>query len=256
MKKKVWVLCLSLLLCLLLPLPASANSAEPPLFTILVIGPTGDLSLSLEFSSQGQEEPLEVRGDQLAWETYYRFERYQFPSLWEEAPVDLEIALQVDQGGESFRIPLDPDTDFSYNSLFTLDLSAKTLSSGQPFWRPPLLVGLRVLLTLLLEGLVFFLAGYREKRSWLIFLLVNLVTQLGVNLLIFSWSRPLASAYSMGLIGLFFYCPMELIVLLAEVAVFCSCLKEKTKGRAAACAILANLFSWALGGWLLTALPI
>ena len=44
--------------------------------------------------------------------------------------------------------------------------------------------------------------------------------------------------------------------MLVEMAAFALLLKEQRKRKAAGYAAVANLFSWALGGWLLTALPL
>ena len=91
----------------------------------------------------------------------------------------LPATLRMWNGEESFSLPIDPEGFSRYNNLVTLDVAGKRLLYGQPWWRQPLLIFLRVSLTLVLEGLVFLIFGYRQKRSWLVFLLVNLVTQLG-----------------------------------------------------------------------------
>ena len=113
-------------------------------------------------------------------------------------------------------------------------------------------------LTLVLEGLVFLIFGYRQKRSWLVFLLVNLVTQLGVNLCIYCVASPTALEPYAALIylGLLLYTPMEILVLAAEAIAFSRLLKEHRKRRAVGYAFVANLFSWALGGALLAVLPL
>ena len=126
---------------------------------------------------------------------------------------------------------------------------------GQPWWRQPLLVALRVLFTLVLEGLVFFLYGYRRKRSWAVFLTVNLITQLAVNLVVQSLAA-LSDSYMALVNGMFLYTPLEIAVLLVEMAVFALLLKERRRRRAVGCAVVANLSSWALGGFFLMALPL
>ena len=108
-----------------------------------------------------------------------------------------------------------------------LDLQSRTLTAGQPWWRQPLLVFLRVALTLLLEGIVFFLFGYRQKRSWILFFLVNGLTQLFVNLLLLNFVGALGNLYSAKLAFWFLYLPMEILVILLELFLFCPMLKEK-----------------------------
>lgn len=263
MKKKVLALILALLVCLLLPVSVSANSAEPPCFTVVVQNPPEDLTLTVEFDSRLPIRPLTLKRETKAWEVYYRFNYYNVcfnysvgPSFWDYGPEGLTGAqLVVDTGEETFSLPIDP-TDFSqYNNLLTLNLSSRTLTVGQPWWRASLLVFLRVALTLLLEGLIFLLFGYREKRSWLVFLLVNLVTQLGVNLVILFLSPAATLSWSIWM-GFFLYTPMEILVLVVEMIAFSKLLRERTKLRAVLYAVVANLFSWALGGYLLVVLPL
>ena len=62
----------------------SANSAEPPRLSVLIVTPPEDLELSLVFSLSGQEEPVKAEARQLAWEGYYLFRPYFFPNYWEE----------------------------------------------------------------------------------------------------------------------------------------------------------------------------
>ena len=144
---------------------------------------------------------------------------------------------------------------FSFEgNVVTLDLRNQRLLYDQPWWRTPLLIGLRMVMTLALEGAVFWLFGYRQRRSWAVFLLVNLFTQGAVNLAL-HLLIPTGTDYFV-VLGLFFYTPMELLVLVVEFVAFRLLLRERTKGRAAGCAAVANLLSWGLGGLLLACLPI
>ena len=261
MRKRALCLLAALLLCLALPLPAAANSAEPPRLSVLVVDPPEDLALSLVFSWGDEQEPVSAEAYRLGWEGYYLFRPWGFPEAWDQDAPGLKVELLAQTGGESFSLPVDVEalrqgTGSYYNNLSVLDLAAQTLTPGAPWWRQPVLVCLRVGLTLVLEGLVFLLFGYRQKRSWLVFLLVNLVTQLGVNLLLLGNLGPLGNLYGTWITFWFLYLPMELGVLLIEVIAFRVLLREGTKGRAMAFAACANLCSWALGGALLTYLPI
>lgn len=247
MRKRVVCLTIAFLLFLAMPLPAAANSAEPPSFAVLVEDPPEDLAVSLRLESGESESPYRTWK---AWEGYFRF--------FCGDPRELAGArLVVETGTGQFDIPLDPAGFTRYNNLLTLDLDRRTVVYGQPWWRTPLLVSLRLLLTLILEGIVFAFFGYRERRSWKVFLLTNLVTQLGVNLCILYFLGP--SPVSNGinwLHGAFLYTPMELLVLAVEMAVFGWYLEEQSKSKARRCAATANLLSWMLGGALLAWLPI
>lgn len=259
MKKRLLTLILALALCLGVPVTASANGLESPCLTILVPHPTWKLSLTLEFDSGTSLEPLVLTREGKAWETYYRFRYYDLrgSSSWSHGPQNLEGAqLLVDTGTETFSIPVDPEGFTTYDNLVTLDLLGRRLIYGQPWWRQPLLVVLRVVLTLLLEGAVFYLSGYRTKRSWLVFLVVNLITQGAVNVFVQVLFPAAVEAYRGMVLGMFFYTPVEIGVLVVEMLAFGLLLKEHRKRRAVGYVALANLVSWALGGWLILSLPM
>lgn len=263
MKKRVLSVVLALLFCLALPVTALANAAEPPRLSVLVLNPPEDLQLSLVFTLEDEAEPVKAEGTRLAWEGYYLFRPASFPDLWDggTSPEGLAISLRAETNGEAFSIPVDKQaliqgTGTYYNNLCVLDLSAQTLTPGAPWWRQPLLVFLRVGLTLLLEGAVFLLFGYRERPSWLVFLLTNLVTQGAVNALLLWGVGPFGNLHSVGIAYWLLYVPMELVVMAVEIVAFRKLLREKEKLSATIYAIVANLFSWLLGGAMLTYLPI
>lgn len=252
MKKRVLCIITAVVFCLAVPVGALANSAEPPCVTVLVLAPPGDLELTIEFDSAQGEEPQRLSGERMLWEGYYRFH-----GRWNVDPEGLTGAkLVVETGDESFALTIDPTGFARYNNLITLDVGGRQLLYGQPWWRQPLLVFLRVALTLLLEGIVFFLFGYRQKRSWILFFLANGLTQLFVNLLLLNFVGALGNIYSAKLAFWFLYLPMEILVILLELFLFCPMLKEKKRWNAVLYTIAANLCSWLLGGALLAYLPI
>lgn len=98
--------------------------------------------------------------------------------------------------------------------------------------------------TLVIEGLIFWLFGFREKRSWAVFLIVNTVTQTGLHL---------AAGTSIALSGWHFlnYALVtilpELVIWAVEAAAFACLLQESGRYRRIGCAIAANIASFALG---------
>ena len=78
-------------------------------------------------------------------------------------------------------------------------------------------------LTLLLEGALFWLFGYRLRRSWLVFLLANLITQGAVNVCVHLLVPVATSAYNTLVLGMFLYTPLEIGVLLVEMLAFACC---------------------------------
>ncbi|NLJ33518.1 MAG: hypothetical protein GX349_02860 [Firmicutes bacterium] len=243
------------LLHIVLPPIVYANAAEPPSFTVIVANPPEDLSLSLLFSDSvlwsdgGQMDALELAKEKKAWETYYRFFYHMLPSGRDRLADGLKNALlMVENGGQSLAIPLPSDTFSMYNNLLTLDMEAEILTVGQSAHRVPFLVTLRLVLTLVIEGIIFFLFGYRKKRSWQVFLLVNILTQGGLNVLI---TGPGIGPYWM--IG---FVLGELVILGAEMIAFLKLVQEQKKSRTTLYTVTANVASLILGGYLISYLPV
>lgn len=235
----LYALCILLLLCAL-PATALANAAEPPGLTVLVRGADAALSLRLRFPSG---EAVELQPERRLGESQYRFFYHSLPGSRDAARRGAQLIVQSAQGERSFFVP---GECFGYNAQVTLDLEAGTLTAGQNPLREPLLIALRVLLTLLIEGLVLFLFGYRERHSWILFLLVNLLTQGLLNVL-FAGARGYWQI---------FYVAAEALIFAAEAIAFSALLKERGKKRALLCALAANAASLALGALLLTYLPV
>lgn len=252
MNKHSRVLMISLSIILLwiaFPSIAYSNAAEPPGLLVTVSNPPGDLSLSLKFPGGEEISAIQLQKEKKAWETYYRFFYHASPVAGKLGPDEFEGAvLMVEGSGIDFELALPGESFSRYNNLLTLDLEKEHLITGQPPYRVPSLVALRLFLTLLIEGAVFFLFGFREKRSWLIFLGVNLLSQGSLNAMI--TGPGLASYWMIGFIlG-------EIAVLVAEIIAFILLVKEYKKSRIVLYTITANIASLILGGFLITYLPV
>ena len=132
-------------------------------------------------------------------------------------------------------------------SSATVDWAARTANAPSPAMAYALQFLCTLLPTLLIEGLLLFAFGYRSKRSWLVFLLVNLVTQGGFAVYL------AVTVLNHGVSGwsLIFYIPIEVIITLVELPLYRRLLTEKNKARATVYAIAANLCSAVLGLWLI-----
>lgn len=239
LKQKTLLRFLMIILVLsLFTLPASANSAEPPALIVILKNSPADAAVAVVSG----DAVLEGRRSAVAWETYYVFYQYEVD------PVN-GVTLWISGGGESFELPVESRYFNSYNNIVTLDFNARTLTEGKLLSRSILLVGLRVTLTLLIEGVVFFLLGYREKRSWAVFLVMNLLTQGALNLSLNRYT-PIAGYMMLNLIF------MEFWVFTAEIIIALIFIREHGRGRSAGAVFLCNLLSLFLGGWLITNLPV
>lgn len=254
--------CLMLITAVLLILPVFANAAEPPCLTIVVVSAPDDLELALEDANDEEAYQLRKRKSVRGWETYFRFDysHVTLPGQESESDnVDLkQLRLAVTTGGNTTLLELPDKTFAHYNNVLLLDLSELNrfpdavpaqymlrteLYAGRMVW----IIGLRVALTLLIEGFLFWAFGYREKHSWGVFLCFNVITQLFLNLLL--------GGASMDSYVLFFYYLIEAVIVVFEMAAFRYTLKEK-RGRSIIYALCANLASLVIGAWMITNLPL
>jgi len=232
------IMMLFTLLLFMFPVIVSANSAEPPSLVILVNNPPDDLVI--EMVSDDKQTQAEFRRS--AWEGYYFFHS-------RDMQADGEYVFKVTTNGESFECTpgeyLQP-----YHNVVTLDLTGRKLTPGKYPFRAALLVLIRLLLTLLIEGIIFWLFGFRQKRSWLIFLAINLVTQGVLNIWLNSDGSLMPNYLILGLIfGEFF-------VFMVEMMAFPNFIREHKKVRILLYAFIANLISLFAGGFMITLLPV
>lgn len=128
-------------------------------------------------------------------------------------------------------------------SSATVDWAAKTAAAPSAGVAYALQFLCMLLPTLLIEGALLFSFGYRSRRSWLVFLLVNLVTQGGFALYL------AVTVLNHGVSGwsLLFYLPIELIITVVESLLYRRLLTERSWERAVGYAIVANVCSATVG---------
>ena len=258
----LWKFVLVCCLTVLLALPVFANSAEPPCLTIVVVSAPDDLELSLV--DEGGAEAYQLRKRQFVrgWETYFRFtySHVTIPGKESEADdVDLsKLRLAVTTGGNTTLLDLPDQTFAHYNNVLLLDLSELKqfpdafpaqymLRSELYAGRMVLIIGMRVILTLLIEGILFWAFGYREKHSWGVFLCFNAMTQLALNLIL--------GGATMDSYILFGYYLLEAAIVVFEALAYWNTLKEK-RGRSIPYALCANAASLVIGALMIENLPL
>ncbi len=241
--KKLACVVLLLVWMFFIMIPVSANSAEPPGLIILSNNLPEEAMLTLETPRGETAELRQSRRSDFAWESQYRLWFSMDYEAWHEA------VLRVTVGQTSFTCPLPEGTVNRYNTVLTLDYEARTLSLGQSVWRQPVLTAIRIVLTLLAEALVFFLFGFREKRTWLLFLALNLLTQGWLNCIINS------NAFTGGYWMIVYYLA-EIVIFVGEAVAAALLMKEHKAWKRVVCALLANAASLAAGVALISNLPI
>lgn len=180
---------------------------------------------------------------------------------------DVCRVLIVTKSGEAFLS--EPFERQALQSSATVDWAAKTVATP-PLWRGYAVQFLSTFLpTLAIEGVLLLLFRLWSRRNALVFLGVNLLTQGGLTL----WSSLRTVRYGTfwtdmirsdlqsivrffdpgGLLRDFFdywLLPAELVILLAEAALYLWLFRDCSRKRAALYALAANLSSFLLGLYL------
>ena len=160
-------------------------------------------------------------------------------------------------GGEEHRVPISQKclTPGGKRDVMTLDCGSWTLSPGLPAWRWPLNVAVRVLLVLAAKALLFLLMQYRELRSWLSFLGVNLATQIPLSLSQRNriWVDAATFNSSVFLGALFMGMAA---ILMVEILLMAVLVQEHSKNRTAVYTTVANFLGVTAFILALTLLPV
>ena len=148
---------------------------------------------------------------------------------------------------------------YAFDSYYTVnlsDLSSDTMTAEESYnftWEIISLLA-RIVATILLEIAIAFIFGYREKKALRFIAVVNIITQIALNVALNIIN------YNMGSMAFtFFFIIMEIAVFALEAVIFALLLKRFTaksdKARSTAYAFAANAASFAIGLWLSHIIP-
>ncbi len=247
-RAKLLIAVLMLAIIAYLPIGAvSANQAQTPGLSIFVFNAPKDLELFIKYRHSALPEPLEMQRTSRYWETYYNYYYKRMPGRFDEDFIGAKLIVRSTQ--YSYELPIARDPEMRANKrLMTLDLKQGTLVYGEPGWRVPLSVAGRVILTLLLEGLVFYLFGMREKSSWFGFLILNLIT----HSMLSSFLAPPFEAKGDFFMTVFF----SFAIVLVEAVIYYFTFREvELNHKALLLALVANLVGFYLGSWIMPHFP-
>ena len=269
MKRRLFAALACILLCLaVLPGTASADAGPKPAVTITVVNaPAGEYYLDLLITDpEPDHDNIEVEDYDPALVAGLRSWEGEgwYPALvtGTRAPLFGELTAEADgihrfsyHGlPRTFRIAVsgpggaqataEPFTRTVFYTHLTYDWETNTITSATS---PAGFYGLQFLSTLvptlIIEGILLWLFGFRAKRDWLVFLMVNLVTQAGLHLWIAADLVSIGDSALQYLVLLV----AEVPILLVELAAYVFLLKEHSRLRRAAYAACANIASYALG---------
>ncbi len=218
-----------------------ANAGPPPTILIIVPNAPRDLEIIIE------PQTIKAQRTNTLVESYFAFYALNLKSG--------NYTAKVTTGGKSSEITfgLDIAPHSYYTNIFTLDLAGQTLTPGKPsLLRSVSILSLQVILTLIIEGIVFYAFGYRKKRSWILFLIFNLITQ-GILYALLAQIYPFPPYHGYFILFLIFG---EIPVFIVELVGFLGFLNEHSHLRTAGYVLSANLISLIAGGYIIAALPV
>ncbi len=241
MKTKILVAFIALFGVLLFPTQSQANSAEPPMITIII----EDVDLEVKAEMISNDTTLTGHVEEVKIETYIKFYHSDLPM---NKPLEDRVVFIIETKNQNYEIEHVIESR-DYNQVYTLNSQTNELMEGKSLTRNLKLIGMRLGLTLLIEAIIFFLLGYRKTRTWIVFLIINLITQGWLNYDIsFNW-QPHSYV-------LFSFVIMEILILIAELVMFMFAVKEGKKLKLALTVILANVTSLFVGGYLILTFPL
>lgn len=227
---------------------------QPPTLTLVVYGAPKDTEMRVILQHEGEEVNVPLEYERRGWESYYRLYRaaaWQINAWYGNAHDFKDATLVLISGGGEKRVPI-PDgllSDRGFNETLTLRYATGALRYGLPVWRAPLLVGMRVLAALLIEGIIFRLCGYTEKKSWLLFLLINVVIHGALNIFCSGWLNVNPAMY-------WIYFLLIFVSFLLEITAFLLLVDERERDITISYLVKANLASHAVNFLMISALPL
>lgn len=244
--KFICFLALSLIFAFILAPAAHGNSAEPPSLRVLVQNAPYDLTISIE----NEAVIYEKNGRELTANTYEGRMEHIYEFYYGSAD---EVVLLLQSSSGSYTVTLDSQLLTSYNNYITIDYQTREVWADKSVSRQVSLTIIRVVLTLILESLIFFLFGFRRMRSWICFICVNLVTQGILNL----WINGLTVWTSYDeFFALVFLLIFEILIVAVESIFMILATYEQKRSRTFVCILIANIVSYLLGGMFIMFLPI
>lgn len=271
MKRRLFTLVLLVLVSLTLPLTVYADAGPKPSVQVTFSPVPNQVCYGTLLSSTQSTGPSSVwdgvaeharyeEGEEEIWQAFVDYQDpdgfYFLQETWNcgetgrldwtyYPPQSFKILLYFPDSGQFWTSPI--YERYAFDSYFTVDLTAAengvfTAQKAYDFTWELVSMAARMVLTLAVELLLALVFGYRSAKQLRIITLVNVCTQLGLNLLI-----NLANWQAGFFAFLLAYFGLELVVFFVEAALYARWLTPGKSGKKAVLyALAANVLSfWA-----------
>ena len=275
MKKKILML-VCMLMILSVPLTAVADMGPKPSVVIDFQGLEGKRYYATLLSKEKSTGPFSAvqdtggeyrryQEDDADYEIFEKFAQYKdtdgfyFLQYFEDCSETQQFSWTYYPPQEFKVLLYFPDTDqflasgscerYAFDSYFTAepqDSSLRVIPSYD-YTAEAISLFVRVLLTIAVELGIALLFGFREKRVFRFIVIINVVTQLALNVILNVIN------YHMGMLGfLLFYVLLELVIALVEAVLYAVFLKKRSEKKISAWkpwiyALAANTASFIVG---------
>lgn len=154
-----------------------------------------------------------------------------------------EFKIVIYKNDQLYRVT-DVIQMYAFRSYYKIDFSKEEvkINNTYPYFLEILQLLLRMIITLVIELGLYFLFKLHSKRNFKIVLIVNIVTQLLLNIII-----NISTYYEGELYALIILFLVELGIFIIEPILYLILLKDKNKWLVALYGILANIISFVLG---------
>ncbi len=276
MKKTGFILLFILIMTILFPLATYADTAPKPSVVINFSGIEGETYYVTLLSREESTGPYSVidrygRNDRynesddeydifLKFAEYHDVDGYYFLQFFDECTNTHQFSW-VYYPPQTFKILLYfPKTDrfivsdtsyeqYAFDSYFTAKVSNTDIcvQKTYDYTNEGLSLFARIILTLIVEIGLALLFGFREKRQILFITLVNLITQIALNLALNNIINP---SWEFGFV--IFYVLLEVVVFVTEAILYTWYFKKHNIKEVSRCkpivyALVANTASFVLG---------
>ncbi len=232
-------LCILIILCLLPQVSRAIPPPKYPSIEILVVNAPRDLSIQFQVNEKWINADVFKR----AWETYF-FCLGDTP-IYANPNMNLS-SIRVVYADKYFEISL-PIDSWDGEFLYTLNLHTGSLIEGDYPGRTLLLICIRLIGLLSLKSVLFYILGFRTRKSWMSFLKPHLITQLLV--------ASLFTLYNVGMAFLYMLTSFILFLLLIRQDIILSELSEKPMKYRIQFIIVSKIISVGLLIWTAQFLP-
>ena len=285
MLRKIVSILFSLILIISLPVTAKADIGPKPSVRITFTGIEGETYYGTLLSERRSTGPATAwngyedyrdwkpENEKPIWEKFISYEDtdgYYFLQEWWDCSETNQLNWTY-YPPNPFKILLYfPETDsfyvsdiyerYAFDSYFTVDLSTYattpiTARQSYDYTWELISLGARIVLTIVLELAIALVFGYREKKALSFLAIVNVITQVTLNVALNIIN------YKSGSMGFTFsFICMEIVVFAIEAIAYKSLLQrfstaEQEKRRGVSYALVANTASFAIGLWLAHLIP-